>query len=101
MIKEQREASLKKGQNPNLSIHSLELKARKELLLNGVSEVFNVSDTIVAVNTLQGGLVIEGNDMALKSLDLDLGKMSIEGLVVSISYQILDKKKRFWQRIFK
>lgn len=101
MAKQPKEILTKKGFTSDEQIHLVELKNRKELLLVGVLEVFNFSDTVVAIHTLQGEMIISGEGLTMKNLDLDAGQMSIDGLVTTIAYQSIDKKKGLWKRLFK
>lgn len=81
--------------------HELKLMERKELILSGVEEVFNFNENSVAILTTQGGMEVKGKDLNIKSLNLDSGEMIIRGMIDVLSYELLERKKGIWKRLFR
>ena len=67
--------------------HKLTLDERKKLTLTGVTEIISFEDTLVALHTNLGTLMIHGQDLQLKSLSLDGGQVSVEGNISAFIYE--------------
>lgn len=67
--------------------HKLTLSERKKLTMTGVTEVVSFDDTSVVLHTGLGTLVIQGNDLQLKTLTLDGGQVAVEGTVSALIYE--------------
>lgn len=67
--------------------HKLILTEQKKLELTGIEEVdsFN-QEEIILVTYDNNLLAIKGEDLNVKNLSTDMGKVSIEGLVYEIIY---------------
>jgi sporulation protein YabP len=84
--------------------HSLSLRRREELSLDGVQNVESFDDAEIVVETVAGGLVIKGEDLHITQLNLDGGNMAVRGFVESLQYtgDSFGKKSRgVLGRIFK
>jgi sporulation protein YabP len=80
----------------NKDEHSLELKSRKALNINGVQSVIAFDENEVSLITNCGEMEIDGNSLKVEVLDIDRGRVSISGEICGINY-ISDhpkKKKR-------
>ena len=67
--------------------HSLSLSDRSKLTLTGVSEVVSFDDTSVVVRTPLGTLLVQGQELQLKTLTLDGGNMAVEGYISALIYE--------------
>ena len=67
--------------------HNLTLNERKKLSLTGATEVVSFEDTCVVVNTPLGTLVVQGQELQLKTLTEDGGNVSVEGQISSLAYE--------------
>lgn len=81
--------------------HQLILKERNSLQIEGVEEILQFNEDKVMVQTLRGDLEVRGQDLHLKNLDLETGKLSIEGFVKSIVYDAGPERRNIWKRLFK
>ena len=67
--------------------HNLTLQNRSKLTLTGVSEVVSFDDTAVLMRTPLGELLVQGQQLQLKTLTLDGGNVAVEGQIAAISYE--------------
>ena len=67
--------------------HNLTLSDRKKLTLTGVSEVISFDDTAVVVHTPLGTLLVQGQELQLKTLTLDGGNVAVEGQIAALIYE--------------
>ena len=84
--------------------HKLSLVGREKLTISGVDDVGSFDDNTVIVSTQLGDLVIKGNNLHIKSLDINEGNLVLHGLVYSCIYTENTSHKRekgFFKSIFK
>ena len=67
--------------------HKLTLNERKELTMTGVNEVVSFDDTAVVLRTGLGDLVIQGQDLHLKTLSPEGGQVAVDGQISSLIYE--------------
>ena len=75
------------GENQMQMPHRLTLNERRQLSMTGVSEVISFDDTAVVLRTELGTLVIQGQQLQLKTLSLDGGQVVVEGSVSALHYE--------------
>ena len=81
--------------------HRLELDERHRLSVTGVSEVLSFDENEVIMNTTLGLLTVEGEQLHVEKLSLDIGELTLEGTVDSLQYSRGGQKKgSFWSRVF-
>ena len=81
--------------------HSLNLEERHRLAVTGVSEVLSFDDNQVVMDTALGLLTVEGEQLHVEKLSLDVGELTLEGTVDSLQYSRSGQKKgSFWSRVF-
>ena len=66
--------------------HSLSLKNREKLSLDGVCEVLSFDEEAVLLKTALGRLTVEGENLHVTKLWLDCGEVNIEGKIRAIFY---------------
>ena len=74
------------GENQMQMPHRLTLNERRQLSMTGVSEVVSFDDTAVVLRTDLGTLVIQGQQLQLKTLSLDGGQVVVEGNIAALHY---------------
>ncbi len=79
--------------------HSLQLKERRNLTMNGVTEVVSFEDTAVVLQTTLGTLIVQGQNLQLKTLTLDGGQVAVDGSIASLHYEEPRQGSR-WRRLF-
>jgi len=87
--------------------YQLTLTNREFLQTNGVIEVESFDEHEILAVTKLGPLVIKGQGLHIIQLNLEDGKMSLEGEINSIQYsntkkgKMKDKSKGIMERLFK
>lgn len=66
--------------------HELVLTNRERLSVSGVIEVESFDEKEVILATEVGTLVVRGQNLHIKQLDLEQGNFSVEGTVGSLTY---------------
>jgi sporulation protein YabP len=84
--------------------HQVKIKNRKELEITGVKEVDSFDNEEFLLQTEMGYLVVRGENLHMKNLDVDEGSVAIKGRVYELSYidqNQGDKAKGFFSKLFK
>jgi len=80
--------------------HSLQLKDRRQLSMNGVQEVISFEDTSVVLQTGMGMLIVQGTQLQLKTLSPEGGQVAVEGSIAALIYEEPRQRKgSWWQRL--
>lgn len=66
--------------------HELHLRERKDLTMNGVTEVISFDDCSVMLKTVCGELSIEGEELRISALDTSKGAVAVSGNIQSFIY---------------
>lgn len=80
--------------------HGLSLEDRARLNVSGVEDVESFDETLVVMNTTSGDLIVRGSGLHISRIDLDAGKLSVEGLISELSYEEKQSSGGLWQRLF-
>lgn len=81
--------------------HSLTLEERGRLTVTGVSEVLSFDENEVVMDTSLGQLTVEGEQLHVERLSLDVGELTVAGTVQSLCYSRMGQRKgSFWSRMF-
>ena len=77
-------------------MHQFTLAGRQHLTLEGAKNVVSFSPEEILLETSAGGLAIKGEDLHIQQLNLDDGRMIVDGTFASLSYlgEGLGKKSR-------
>ena len=67
--------------------HKLTLSERSQLTMTGVPEVVRFDDTAVVLRTCLGSLIVQGQQLQLKTLALEGGQVEINGTVSALVYE--------------
>ena len=67
--------------------HKLTLDERKKLTMTGVTEVVSFDENTVVLKTGLGMLVVQGQQLQLKTLTLDGGNVAVEGQINALTYE--------------
>ena len=85
--------SLEAG-SPRLRSHSVHLDDRSLLSITGVADVSSFNETEVALLTEAGEMIVEGAGLHISKLDLEEGRVMIEGAVSALIYEDEPPKKQ-------
>lgn len=77
--------------------HKLCLNERKELTMTGATEVISFDDSTVVLRTCLGTLVVQGQELQLKTLSLEGGQVAVEGSISTLIYEESRQSSR-WRR---
>ena len=81
--------------------HSLNLEERHRLAVTGVSEVLSFDENQVVMDTSLGLLTVDGEEMHVEKLSLDIGELTLEGTIDSLGYSRAGKSRgSFWSKVF-
>jgi sporulation protein YabP len=96
------------GNYPSSSLaqteHEVKLTNRKNLEISGVKEVDSFDNEEFLLETVQGYLIIRGQNLQLKNLDTGSGNVTIKGRVYELSYidEVSgEKAKGFFSKLFR
>ena len=83
--------------------HAVVLKDRKDMRIDGVSEVVSFDEHYVMLKTQCGDMAIEGNDLKIAVLEIDAGIVVLSGTVSGVYYSDEQKKEQrsFVKRLFR
>lgn len=82
--------------------HDLSMSNREQLSMNGVKEVLSFNENQIFLETGLGSCVIKGVNLHIQHLNLDNGRLVVNGYVNTIDYDVKgNKAKGFINKIFK
>lgn len=84
----------------NKTSHQVCIQNRSEGRITGVEEMNEFDSTCISMNTSMGCVVIQGQDLKVKRLNLEQGEADITGTIDSFSYTARKKGESVWKRMF-
>ena len=86
---------------PNLS-HIIKLSDRKNIIISGIKKINNFDDKEFSLDSVMGGIIIQGENLEMIKLDTVEGNVSIKGLINSFYYtDAASKENSFLMKLFK
>ena len=73
--------------------HQITLKNRSELIMTGITEVIAYNDDKITLKLKDSSLIVNGQKLNIKKLNLEETNIIITGHVIEIIYS--DKKEKF------
>jgi len=67
--------------------HKLQLEERNRLTVTGVTEVVSFDESAVVLQTTLGTLIVQGQQLQLKTLSQEGGQVAVDGKVTALSYE--------------
>lgn len=80
--------------------HCLSMENRRKMSLNGVTDVSGFNENTILLQTTMGKLAIQGEQLHIGRIDLDLGLLELEGSISELAYAEDSPVVTFWQRLF-
>ncbi len=77
--------------------YTLTIDRRKTAALTGVTDVESFDDQMVVLHTHGGRLVLTGSDLHVSSLQLESGRLQLEGTIDAAAYEG-GGKRRGWRK---
>lgn len=79
--------------------YGLSLERRQKAVLTGVTDVESFDESSVVLHTHGGRLMVTGSGLHVSSLQLEEGRLALEGDIDGAVYQSAPGRKRgFWRR---
>ncbi len=78
--------------------HKLQLNERRQLTMNGVTEVVSFDENAVVLQTALGTLIVQGSQLQLKTLSLEGGQVAVDGNISALVYE--EPREKGWRRFF-
>ncbi|MCK9222997.1 MAG: sporulation protein YabP [Limnochordia bacterium] len=94
----------KKTQTQVRKKHQFILRNREVLLVEGVTNVDSFDENEITIGTDNGNMLIKGEDLNIKELNLESGNLMVQGLVTTVEYvpdHSASKGKSFLGRLFR
>ena len=84
------------------SKHSVTMKDRRDMRIDGVTEVVSFDELCVMLKTQCGDMAIEGKDLKIAVLEIDAGIVVLSGTVSGVYYSDEQSKQKrgFVKRLF-
>lgn len=67
--------------------HLISLTDRSNLSISGVEDVEHFDESVITLTTEQGDLIIRGENLHIKKLNLEGGELFVDGYIESLSYE--------------
>lgn len=80
--------------------HKLQLNERHQLTMTGVTEVVSFDDGTVVLQTALGTLIVQGQQLQLKTLSLEGGQVAVDGNISALIYEEPRHHSGWRQRLF-
>lgn len=80
--------------------HKLQLNERRQLTVTGVTEVVSFEENAVVLQTGMGTLIVQGQQLQLKTLSLEGGQVAVDGNVSALIYEEPRLRGGWRQRLF-
>lgn len=68
------------------SKHTISIQNRNKMVITGVVDVYAFDEAQVDIETVQGMLLIQGEDLHITRLSLDKGDLELEGIINNMTY---------------
>ena len=84
-----------------LQPHSLHIENRSRIELTGVTDVGSFDETSIRLETTEGGLQIQGENLQVTKLSLESGEVTVDGSVNAVCYDSSGGRNvGFFTRVF-
>lgn len=87
----------RKSQSPE---QRLCMENREKLSIDGVEEVESFDESVIALQTNQGYLIIRGLQLHIERLNLEGGELQVAGQIDSLCYEERENRRGFFSRLF-
>lgn len=82
--------------------HNIIMEDRRLLTVSGVSDVDSFDEQAIIVFTDIGELAIRGNDLHINRLSVEIGELTVEGEISSLTYtDNQPKASGFFSKVFR
>ncbi|SDC55282.1 sporulation protein YabP [Pelagirhabdus alkalitolerans] len=83
--------------------HDIQIKNRQYITITGVKDVDRFDNETFLLETVSGYLMVRGENLQIKTLDVNKGRLEIKGKMIDLSYLDDQNKsaKGFLGKLFK
>ncbi len=82
--------------------HQLYLEERNKLKITGVTDIGIFNDESISVSTVQGDIIVRGENLHITKIDVDSGELLAEGNFYDVSYlEQQNKNESFFAKLFR
>ena len=82
--------------------HQVTLDERRHVQISGVSDVDRFDESAVVLSTSRGELTVRGHGLHVQQMDLDAGKLVLDGTVDALLYaDDVPRQGGGWRRLFR
>jgi len=82
------------GKRPPMRAHTIHTEERKRATLTGITDVASFNEQEVVMLTEEGDITLVGEDLHISLLNLEDGRLTVEGRIVGIEYGDAPSQKR-------
>lgn len=80
--------------------HSVSMLNRERLSLTGVDDVSAFDESAIILTTSFGDLTVRGDALHIGCIDLELGRLEVEGHICELCYGEPREPHSLWTRLF-
>lgn len=80
--------------------HCVNIENRRKMSLNGVTDVSGFNENTILLKTSMGQLAIQGEELHIGRIDLEIGLLELEGKICELTYSDASPAATLWQRLF-
>lgn len=80
--------------------HSVSMLNRERMSLTGVDDVSAFDENVIILTTTLGALTVRGDALHIGCIDLELGRLEVEGHIRELSYNEPEEPHSLWTRLF-
>lgn len=80
--------------------HSVKLDDRSRLTVSGVEDVESFDENEIVMNTSHGNLIVKGSGLHIEKITLDVGELSVAGMIDELCYEAKPSSRSFWSGLF-
>lgn len=82
--------------------HNVIIEGRQKMTVSGVLDIDSFDEETVIAVTDMGEMAIRGTELHINKLSIDMGEMTIEGNIISLTYSESQQKSGgFFSKVFR
>jgi len=84
--------------------HKIIIEDRNVLFISGVKKIKSFDPKEIQLDTIKGGLIVRGQNLGVRNLNLEQSEIEIEGNLDQLTYpanRSSESSRGVWERIFK
>jgi len=80
--------------------HELSIEGRRRMRVSGVQDVTGFDENLVILSTSAGELTVRGQELHIEKIDLETGRLELQGRIGELSYDDTAPSGSLWSRLF-